>query len=89
MYGIRCTNGKLGLVFNSVSGAGMSAKGGAIAQRPRLALYRRDVVLPVVAHLPAIDQPVMAGDHDVAGDHADPVRIEPGADHVPGELATR
>lgn len=59
----------------------------SIAQCAGLALEQRDVVLPVVADLLAIDDALMVGDDHVAGDHAHACRVQARADHLAGQLA--
>lgn len=58
-----------------------------VPQRARLPLQQRDVVLPVVAGLARVAQPVVAGHDGVVGhdDHAG--RVQPGTHHLPMQLA--
>ena len=46
---------------------GQIHKGRAVPECAGLACYQRNVVRPVIARLTAVDQAIMAGDHDVAG----------------------
>jgi hypothetical protein len=61
---------------------GQVGKGRAVAQRARLALDQRHVVLPVVAGLVALAQALVRG-HRIAGHHHDLRRVQPRADHLP------
>ena len=56
------------------------SKGRSVAQRAGLALNQRDVVLPVVADLVAIQQARMAGYQRIIGHHLDAGRIQTAAD---------
>jgi hypothetical protein len=59
----------------------------AVAQHAGLALHQRDVVLPVVAGLAAVAQARVAGDDLVLCHDDHPRGVQPGRDHVPGQLA--
>jgi hypothetical protein len=54
-----------------------------VAQGSRLPEQQRDVVLPVVARLAGIAQPVMASDDLVARGNSHRARVQPGADKCP------
>ena len=59
----------------------------AVAQRPGLPLDQRDVVLPVVAGLVALEAARMTRHHGVVGDEVDALRVDPDADHLADQLA--
>ena len=66
---------------------GQVCKGRAVAQRARLALDQRHVMLPVVAGLVAIAQALVRGHHSIAGHHHDLRRVQVCADHLPRPFA--
>src|SRR5690606_41765916 len=56
----------------------------AVAQGARLPLHERQVMLPVVDDLIAIDAARVFGDDGLVGDDDDAIGIEPHADAMPG-----
>ena len=71
----------------ALQGGGQIGKGGAVAQRPRLALDQRHIVLPVTAGLAAIEQPLMARALAVLAQEDDALGVEADAHHLPDPFA--
>mmetsp|Transcript_66689 Transcript_66689/g.164356 ORF Transcript_66689/g.164356 Transcript_66689/m.164356 type:complete len:266 (+) Transcript_66689:1653-2450(+) len=66
---------------------GKVLEGSTVPQRARLPLHQRDVVLPVIAGLALVAQPLVPGHDAVVGDDHHLARVQPRADHLPDPLA--
>ena len=70
-----------------LQGLGQVGEGRAVAQGTGLSLHQRDVVLPVVAGLALVGEPLVIGDDGLAGDNLYARGIQPRAHPLPCQLA--